>query len=256
MTSPFDLTGRVALVTGGSSGIGLGIATALAAAGADVAIWGRDPQRAAAAAERVRGAGSGRVLALSCDVADEQAVEEACAATVSELGRIDACFANAAVSAVAPSFAELTLEDWRRVLAVDLDGTFLTFRAVVRHMLARGGGGSLVATSSRLAASGQPRAQHYSAAKGGIVSLVRSLAWELGPHGIRANVLLPGWIETPMTEAIIAKPKVAERVLPQIPAGRWGQPADFAGIAVYLASDASAYHTGDSFIIDGGYALH
>lgn len=251
----FDLTGKVALVTGGNSGIGLGIGRALAAAGADIAIWGRNSARNETAADELRRSGR-RVVALACDVADERAVEAAVAATLDALGRIDACFANAAVAAVASSFAELTTQDWRRVLAVDLDGTFFTFRAVVRHMLERGGGGSLVATSSRLAASGQPRAQHYSVAKAGVVAMVRSLAWELGPHGIRANVLLPGWIDTPMTKAIVAKPKVAERVLPQIPAGRWGRPGDFGAIAVYLTSDASAYHTGDSFIIDGGYALH
>ena len=249
--STFDLTGKVCLVTGGNSGIGLGMATALAEAGATVAVWGTNAERNEAAVARL----GSRSVSFVCDVSDEQQVDAAFDRTLEAFGRVDACFANAGVAAVAPSFMELSTAEWRRVLAVNLDGAFFTMRAAARHMVERGGGGSLVATSSRLAAVGQPRAQHYAVSKGGLMSLVRSIAIELGGHGIRANVISPGWIDSPMTSDILAKPKVQERVIPRIPAGRWGTDADFGGVAVYLASDASQYHTGDTFVVDGGYGL-
>ena len=148
---------------------------------------------------------------------------------------------------------EMTASEWRRVLAVNLDGAFFTLRAAARHMLDRPGGGSLVVTASLAAISGQPRGQHYAASKGGVISMMKALAVELARHGVRANAIVPGWIDTPMTERTLRWDRFVEKVLPRVPVRRWGASEDFAGIAVYLASDASAYHTGDTFIIDGGY---
>ncbi len=253
--SPFDLTGKVALVTGGNGGIGLGMARALAEAGADVAIWGTNAAKNTAAREELARTGR-RVLALECDVGEEAAVEAAFAETLRVLGRVDACFANAGTyGGRGTPFVEMPAAEWRRVMRVNLDGAFHTLRAAARHMVARGGGGSLVATASLAAIEGAPRNEHYAATKGGLVSMIRGLAVELARHGIRANALLPGWIETEMTAGAIADPKFAGAVLPRIPMRRWGRGEDFGGIAVYLASDASAYHTGDSFVIDGGYSL-
>jgi NAD(P)-dependent dehydrogenase (short-subunit alcohol dehydrogenase family) len=252
----FDLTGKVALITGGNSGIGLGMADALAAAGAGVCIWGTNETKNAAAAKTLAAHG-GRVLALACDVADERAVERAFAETVSAFGRVDACFANAGVSGRAgnQSFAEMTTDEWRRVMSVNLDGAFFTLRAAVRHMTEREGGGSLVVTASLAAISGQARGEHYAATKGGVIAMMKALAVEFARHGVRANAILPGWIETPMTERAFGWDRFVERVKPRVPVRRWGVPEDFGGIAVYLTSDASAYHTGDTFIIDGGYAI-
>jgi NAD(P)-dependent dehydrogenase (short-subunit alcohol dehydrogenase family) len=256
MYKPFDLTGKVALVTGGNSGIGLGMARAVAAAGADVAIWGTNANKNAAAKADLGKTGR-KVLALECDVSDEQAVDRAFAETVRSLGRVDGCFANAGVSGQGrtASFAEMTADEWRRVLKVNLDGAFFTFRAAARHMIARGGGGVLVGTASLAAIHGAPRSEHYAATKGGLIAMIRTLAVEHARHGIRANAILPGWIETDMTAAAMGNEKFARSVLPRIPMRRWGTGEDFGGIAVYLMSPASAYHTGDSFLIDGGYAL-
>jgi NAD(P)-dependent dehydrogenase (short-subunit alcohol dehydrogenase family) len=255
MYKPFDLTGKVALVTGGNSGIGLGMARALAEAGADVAIWGTNAKKNAAAKSEL--AASGRsVLALECDVSDETAVEAAFAQTVDKLGRVDGCFANAGVSGRGTaSFLQMSSEEWRRVLKVNLDGAFFTFRAAARHMVERGGGGVLVGTASLAAIEGAARSEHYAATKGGMISMIRALAVEFARHGVRANAILPGWIETDMTANAIGNEKFAGNVLPRIPMRRWGTGDDFGGIAVYLMSSASAYHTGDTFLIDGGYAL-
>jgi NAD(P)-dependent dehydrogenase (short-subunit alcohol dehydrogenase family) len=249
-----DLTGHVALVTGGNGGIGLGFADALARAGADVAVWGTNEQKNKAAVEHLASHGT-RVEAFRCDVGEEAEVDEAFAATVAAFGKVDSCFANAGVAGAGIRFTEMTLDEWRRVTRVNLDGAFLTFRAAARHMVERGAGGSLVGTASVGAVEGQPRGQHYAATKGGMISMVKALAVELARHGIRANAVLPGWIQTAMTDGFLDNEVVQQKVLPRVPVGRWGAPDDFGGVAVYLASPASAYHTGDTLVIDGGYTI-
>lgn len=251
---PFDLSGHCALVTGGNSGIGLGMASALAQAGADVAIWGTNEEKNAAAASELAAHGT-KVAAFRCDVGEEAEVQAAFAATLDALGKVDSCFANAGIGGGAPSFGDFTLEQWRRVTRVNLDGVFLTFRAAVRHLVERGEGGSLAVTSSLSAIEGAARNQAYASAKGGVISMTKGLAVELARHGIRANAILPGWIDTPMTAPALGWEKFADKVLPRVPMRRWGEPTDFGGIAVYLASDASRYHTGDTIVVDGGYGI-
>jgi NAD(P)-dependent dehydrogenase (short-subunit alcohol dehydrogenase family) len=255
MTYPkFDLSGKVALITGGNSGIGLGMAEALAEAGADICIWGRKEEKNKAAEETLKQYGT-RVLALQCDVSDEKQVDEGFARTIETLGRVDSCFANAGIGGVGTPFHEMSMEEWRRLFGINMDGVFLTFRAAVRHMIERGGGGSLVATSSISAISGTPRGEHYSATKAGVMAMIRGIAVEYARHGIRANAIMPGWIETGLSNKKLNGDAFRTRVLPRVPHRRWGSPADFGAAAVYFASDASAYHTGDSIKIDGGYSI-
>jgi len=253
---PFDLTGKAALVTGGNSGIGLGMAEALAQAGASVCIWGTNAQKNDTALKKIQAHGA-KAIALRCDVGDEKAVEASFAETVAALGPLHACFANAGVSGRSnpKSFAEMETEEWRRVTRINLDGAFYTLRAAARHMVGHGQGGALVGTASLAAISGQPRGEHYAATKGGLISMIRALAVEFARHGIRANAILPGWIDTAMTEKALNWDKFRDKVLPRVPLRRWGKPEDFGAIAVYLVSDASSYHTGDTFLIDGGYSL-
>jgi NAD(P)-dependent dehydrogenase (short-subunit alcohol dehydrogenase family) len=255
---PFDLSGKVVLVTGGNRGIGYGMAEALAQAGADIAIWGRNQAKNEEAEMALREQGV-RAKAHEVDVADEQAVIAAMKETLAEFGRIDAVFANAGIGAGARSFAEMPTATYRRVLSVNLDGVFFTFREACKHMIERATagdpGGSLVAISSLSAISGAARNEAYAATKGAVISMIKGIAVEHARYGVRANSILPGWIATDMTQGAQDNPAFAEKVIPRVPFRRWGQPEDFGGIAVYLTSDASAYHTGSEFIIDGGYSI-
>lgn len=256
--APFDLTGKVALVTGGNGGIGLGMADALAQAGADVVIWGNKPEKNAAAQAQLRAHG-GRVAVAQVDVADEAAVEAGVADAIATMGRVDFVAANAGMGLGSPGFDQMTTESWRRVMAVNLDGVFWTLRAAARHMRERAEagdpGGSLLVTSSTSAIHGAPKNQAYAASKGAVLPLVRGIAVEYARYGVRANAILPGWIRSDMTQGAQDNPRFAEKVIPRVPMRRWGEPEDFGGIAVYLASDASRFHTGGSFVIDGGYTI-
>jgi NAD(P)-dependent dehydrogenase (short-subunit alcohol dehydrogenase family) len=249
--NPFDLAGHVALVTGGNGGIGLGLAQALHGAGASVAIWGTNESKNATAVETL----GERAAAFACDVGDEGAVDAAMAATLERFGRVDSCFANAGTGGGGRRFTDIDLSEWQRILRVNLDGAFLTLRAAARHMVERGEGGSLVATSSLTAIEAAPQSEHYAASKSGVVALIQSLAVELARHGIRANALMPGWIETDLTRPLLESEIGRSRILPRVPLRRWGTPEDLGAAAIYLASPGARYHTGDVLVIDGGYRL-
>lgn len=253
----FDLSGKVTLITGGNGGIGLGFAMGIARQGGDVCIWGRNEDKNRQALEQLKPFGT-RVHAIRCDVVEEQVVEQAFAETLAEFGRVDGCFANAGVGD-GGRFDELTLEQWQRVMAVNLDGLFLTLRAAARHMKARAEdgdiGGRLVGTSSIGAKLGMVRGEAYAGSKGAVLSIMKGLAVEYARYGVTANAVLPGHIETAMTEETYKNEKFHDAIMPRIPARRWGTPEDFEGIAAYLMSDASRYHTGDEFVIDGGFII-
>ncbi len=255
---PFDLSGKVALVTGGNGGIGLGMGDALAAAGAAVCVWGTNDEKNRAA-EAQLGEHGVEAAAIRCDVGDPDAVADAFAATLERFGRVDGCVANAGVIGFPARFDELPDDEWRRVLRVNLDGAMHTLRAAAGHMRARAGdgdpGGRLVTIASVAAISGAARNEHYAATKGALLAMTKGLAVEYARYGVTANAVLPGWIDTAMTAGVLDSPQFRERVLPRIPVRRWGVPADFGGIAVYLLSDASAYHTGDTLVVDGGYTV-
>jgi NAD(P)-dependent dehydrogenase (short-subunit alcohol dehydrogenase family) len=249
----FDLSGRVAVVTGGNGGIGLGIARGLAQAGAAIAVWARDAAKNEAAVKELEALGA-RALALPCDVGDEAQLARAVSETVNALGRIDICVANAGFGVVKATL-EMSLEEWRHVTRVDLDGVFLTFREVARHMVARGGGGKLIAISSIGEIFGMARQVPYAASKGALGSMVRSLAVELARHDIQVNGVQPGWIVTDATKPLLAWKAMHDTIVHRTPARRWGKPEDVAGACVYLASDAARFHTGDTLRVDGGYSV-
>lgn len=256
---PFDLSGKVAIVTGGNSGIGLGMAEGLAQAGADVAIWGTNPDKNAKAEDQLKSYGT-KILSQIVDVTDETRVNEATVEVVNELGRIDTCIANAGRGKNTGPFDTMESETWRDVLALNLDGVFYTLRASAHHMVERSkngdAGGSLVGMSSMLAIRGFPTSENYGAAKGGIISMMKHIAVEYGRHNIRANSLLPGYIDTGLVEDLLESDYFENNLRKRIPVRRWGKPEDLAGIAVYLASDASQYHTGQEFIICGGLTVN
>ncbi len=249
----FDLSGRTVVVTGGNGGIGFGLARGVARAGANVAIWARNEEKN----ERARGeleALGAKVITLSCDVASEADILAAIEQTAGQLGRIDACFANAGYGAPGDPL-EMSLDKWRELLSVNLDGAFLTMRCAANHMIETGGGGKLVVTSSMVEHFGSPMQAHYAASKGAVGSLVKSLALRLARYDIQVNAIQPGWIISEVTAPLSKSDDFNNVLMKRIPARRWGDAADFEGIAVYLASDESRYHTGDAIRIDGGYTI-
>ncbi|UDY37743.1 SDR family NAD(P)-dependent oxidoreductase [Dermatobacter hominis] len=249
-----DLTGRVVVVTGGNGGIGLGLAHGVAAAGATVAVWGRNPDKNAAAVEELRAAGATGSTSAVVDVSDEEQVDAAMAETLAAHGRVDTMVANAGIGGGAP-FAEQTLERWRRIMEVNLDGAFLSFRAAVRHMIERGEGGSLIGISSTSAIHGAPANQAYSCSKTAMIALVKGLAVEMARHGIRANGIVPGWVETELTAPLLGWERFMANTTARTPVRRWGAPSDFGEAAAFLADPTQTFHTGDLLVIDGGYSI-
>ncbi|MGW4533690.1 SDR family NAD(P)-dependent oxidoreductase [Nocardia sp. NPDC004340] len=254
MTPLFDLTGHVALITGGNSGIGLGMAHGLAQCGADVCIWGTNTERNETAAQELSKHGT-RVRAIRCDVGDEDAVTASFAETLDHFGRVDSCFANAGTRAPEIPFTATSLADFRAVTRVNLDGAFLTLRSAAQHMVERGGGGVLVGTSSVSSLHGTPRGQAYAASKAGLTAMIRGCAVELARYGINAHSLVVGWTETPLISREMNNPAFEEGVMKRMPQRRWGEPGDFARLAVYLACGIGGFQTGDEIVIDGGYSI-
>jgi NAD(P)-dependent dehydrogenase (short-subunit alcohol dehydrogenase family) len=252
--SAIDLSGHVALITGGNGGIGLGMAQALAGAGADIAIWGRRKEKNEAAAEQLRATGR-RVVATECDVSDEEQVVAAFAEAVASLGKVDSVFANAGTGFRMHPITETSLADWRETLAVNLDGAFLTLREGARHLVERGQGGSLVAVSSTSSVHGAPRNSAYAVSKTGLLALVRSLSVELARYQIRVNAIAPGWTETEMTEKGRQYQKFVDNTTARTPVRRWGVPEDFGPVAIFLADPRQMFHTGDTITVDGGYTI-
>ena len=255
--SLFDLTGRVVIVTGGNGGIGLGMAQGLAAAGASVSVWGRNAEKNAAA---LKSLANGDCEARVCDVANPESVKQAFDETLARFGRVDGCFANAGIGGGGRrSFLDRTQAEWREMFATNLDGVVQVFQHAGRHMKARAEKGDpfgrLVATSSLASISGTARNEHYAATKGALNSIIRALAVELSRYGVTAHCILPGWIRSEMTHGLMDNDKFVANVMPRIPMRRFGEPEDFAAIAVYIMSRGSSYHTGDMFLVDGGYAI-
>jgi gluconate 5-dehydrogenase len=248
----FDLTGKVAIVTGGGSGLGRQMANALAEAGADLVLCARKVERCEETAAEVERLGR-RALALSCDVRDPAQVEEVVRSAVAELGRIDILVNNAGTSwGAAPE--DVPREGWQKVLDVNLTGTFQFAQQAGRVMIEQGDGGKIVNVASVAAFRGAPQAAMnavaYNASKGGVVALTIDLAVKWAPHGINVNAIAPGWFPTEMSGSTIEAGRDA--FLRRIPLGRFGGDDDLKGTVVFLASGASDYVTGQTLLVDGG----
>jgi 2-deoxy-D-gluconate 3-dehydrogenase len=249
----FDLTGRVALVTGGNSGIGLGLARGLAGAGASVMVAGRSAEKNAAAVAELR-ALSATAEAVTAEMTEPAAIEAMVAATVSRFGKLDVLVANAGTS-VRKAPQDITLEEWRRVIDTNLTSTMLCCQAAYPY-LKKSDQARVITNGSMLSIFGTSFAAAYGASKGGVVQLTRSLAVAWAPDGITVNCILPGWIDTDLTRAARAQVDgLHAKVLARSPMGRWGAPSDFEGIAVFLASAASAFITGTAIPVDGGFSV-
>jgi 2-deoxy-D-gluconate 3-dehydrogenase len=249
----FDLTGKVAIVTGGNGGIGLGMARGLARAGARVGVAGRNAEKSARAVSELAALG-GEPFALSADVTDEGSVEQLFADTLQRCGRFDILINNAGTNIRKPA-QDLSLAEWHAVMDTNLTSAFLCSRAAYPHFK-RGGGGKIVNIGSMLSIFGASFAPAYGASKGGVVQLSKSLAAAWAADNIQVNAVLPGWIDTELTrKARVDVDGLNERVLARTPAGRWGAAQDLAGVAVFLSSAASDFVTGVAIPVDGGYSM-
>jgi gluconate 5-dehydrogenase len=249
MNDLFDLTGRTALVTGSSRGIGRGLAEGLAAAGAHVVLHGRDPDRLTDEADALTAAGA-TVSTVAFDVTDEGAVERGVAELTERVGAIDVLVNNAGMQTRAP-FTEFPVSDWNRLIATNLTSAFLVGRAVARGMQQRGSG-KIINIGSVQSMLGRPGITPYAASKGGIVMLTRGMCADLGPSGIQVNAIAPGYFSTELTSALVADAEFNAWVEQRTPAGRWGQVPDLVGAAVFLASRASDFVNGQVLYVDGG----
>ena len=249
----FDLSGKAAVVTGGNGGIGLGIAIGLAEAGADVLIAARNKAKTDAAVEQLRGLGV-RAVGTTTNVQNEEEVFAMVNMAIDEFGRLDILVNNAGIG-IRKAPQDYTLEDWNLIMDINLTGTFLPCREAYPHMAAAGSG-KIINIGSMTSIFGHDLVMPYSASKGGVVQLTKSLATAWAKDNIQVNSILPGWIETDLTEPLRTEESFRERyelISARIPHGRWGTPDDMAGTAVFLAASASDYVTGVSIPVDGGY---
>jgi NAD(P)-dependent dehydrogenase (short-subunit alcohol dehydrogenase family) len=258
----FDCTGKVTMVTGGNSGIGLGFAMGPAKMGGDIAIWARNAEKNARAKDQLLAAGARRVETYQVDVSSEQAVLDGYAALMADFGRVDCIFANSGRSSNSRSFLTLDTAEWHDLLAVSLHGAFYTLREGAKLMVERAKagepGGSLVFCGSLSMLQGVAGIGNYAASKGGMGAVIRGIAVELGQYGIRANTVAPGFVRTGMMEG--APEEISKQMdaffSSKTPIARPGYPADFEGIGAYLCSDASSFHSGDTIVIDGGAVVY
>jgi 2-dehydro-3-deoxy-D-gluconate 5-dehydrogenase len=248
----FDLTGKVAFVTGGNGGIGLGMAKGLASAGASVAIGARNKDKARSALGELTAAGALAEF-VPLDVSEETSCRQAVIEVVDRFGRLDILVNNAGTT-VRRQPEDLRASDWRLVLETNLTGAFICSQAAYPHFV-RNGGGKIINVGSMLSIFGAPYAVAYAASKGGLVQLTKSLATAWAKDNIQVNAILPGWINTELTQGARREVEgLHERVLARTPARRWGEPEDFAGIAVFLAAAASDFITGAAIAVDGGFS--
>ena len=246
----FDLTGRVAIVSGGSMGLGLQMAIGLAEMGANLMLCARKLERSEAAARELRKHGV-EALALECDVKDKATIDHVVEKTLARFGRIDILINSAGTSWGAP-VEEMTLEQWNKVLTTNLTGTFLFCQAVAKAMAAQRAGKiiNIASVAGLGGASAELQAIGYHASKGGVIAFTKDLACKWAPHNIQVNAIAPGWFPTHMSQAVIEHRK--NELLAKIPLGRFGGDDDLKGAAIFLASDASAYVTGHVLVVDGG----
>lgn len=250
----FDLHDKVAIVTGGNGGLGRGMAAGLAAAGATLVIAARNQAKTAATAAALRQCHGVSVLELSVDVCQESAVRDMVAQTLHAFGRVDILINNAGTNIRKPP-EELSAAEWHTILDTNLSSAFLCSQAVYAPMV-RAGGGKIINNGSMFSLFGGSHVLAYSASKGGVVQLTKSLAVAWAKDNIQVNAILPGWLHTELTQrAIQDLPGLYERILARTPQGRWGQPEDLAGVAIFLASRASDFVTGVALPVDGGYSV-
>jgi 2-dehydro-3-deoxy-D-gluconate 5-dehydrogenase len=250
--SLFDLTNRVAVVTGGNGGIGRGIALGLAEAGAAVAVLGRNDEKNQRVLSELKAIGVPS-MAVRVDVTERASLEPAMNNVESELGGVDILVNNAGNVSLSGGVLQEKPEDWDNVIETQLNAVFLLSKLAALSMRARKGG-KIINIGSMYSYFGSGLIPSYSAAKGAIIQLTKSMAIELAPHNIQVNAIAPGWIETDMTAPVRTMP-LNDEILARTPAGRWGQPEEVAGTAVYLASRASDFITGTTIRVDGGYAI-
>jgi NAD(P)-dependent dehydrogenase (short-subunit alcohol dehydrogenase family) len=246
----FDLTGRVAIITGGSIGLGRQMAEGLAEMGANVALCARKKERCQETADQLAGLGV-KTLAFGCDVKDPAAIKEVVASTLQNFGRIDILINNAGVSWGAP-VEEMTLEQWNKVMDTNLTGPFLFSQAVGKAMTGQGHGKiiNIASVAGLVGASADMQAIGYHASKGGVIAFTKDLACKWAAHNVQVNAIAPGWFPTHMSNWILEHRK--ESLLQKIPVHRFGSDHDLKGAAIFLASDASAYVTGHVLVVDGG----
>ena len=249
-----DLSEKVFIITGGNGGIGLGLAEGIAEAGGAVAIWARNEEKNTDAVRALQDIG-GEAKSYICDVSNEEEVIRTLASTVKDFGRVDGLFANAGRGGTGTPLVDTSLEDWRKVMAVNLDGVFLCLREASRQLISQGSGGSLVAVSSTSAIHGAAGNEAYGTAKTAVTGLVRALAVSLARFQIRVNCLLPGWTVTELASPAFENEYFREVTTKRTPVRRWANPREFKEVGAFLADPSQTFHTGQQVCVDGGYTI-